>query len=80
MQEIINTWDVNVNNIVISKLIETEKNSKSLIGYLNEVTIPLVLILPKMNGYVKTVKVKKVDKNNKLMHFHIGDDLTKKLT
>ena len=33
-----------------------------------------------MNGYVKTVKVKEVDKNNKLMHFHIGGDLTKKLT
>ena len=39
--------DVDVDNIIISKLIETEKNSKYLIGYLDEVIRPLVLILPK---------------------------------
>ena len=30
----INIWDVNVDNIVISKLIKTKINSKYLIGYL----------------------------------------------
>ena len=32
-------WDVNVNNIVISKLAETKNNSKYLIGYLDKVLI-----------------------------------------
>ena len=30
----INVWDVNVDNIVISKLVKTKINSKYLIGYL----------------------------------------------
>ena len=68
----INIWDVNIDNIVISKLIETKTNSKYLIGYLDKVIRPLVLILPKMGGYVTTFKVK--DKNNKLMSFHINDE------
>ena len=37
-------WDVNVDNIVLSKIIETKTNSKYLIGYLDEVIRPLVLI------------------------------------
>ena len=45
--------DVDVGNIFISKLIETWTNSKYLIGYLDDVMTPLVLSLPKMNGYVK---------------------------
>ena len=48
-----NIWDVNVNNIVISKLIETNTNSKYLIGYLDKVIKPLVLILLKISGHVK---------------------------
>ena len=48
-----NVWDVNVNNIVISKLIETKTNSKYLIGYLDKVIKPLVLILLKISGHVK---------------------------
>ena len=39
--------DVNVDNIVVSKLIETNNNSKYLIGYLDEVIKPLLLILSK---------------------------------
>ena len=37
---------------------------------------PLVLIMPKMSGYVKTFKVKEgdKDKNNKLMFFRIDDE------
>ena len=32
----INIWNVNVDNIVISKFPETKKNSKYLIGYLDK--------------------------------------------
>ena len=59
-------WDVNVDNIVVSKLIESN-NSKYLIGYLNEVIKPLVLILPKISGYIKTLKDKDGIKDNKWM-------------
>ena len=31
----INIWDVNVDYLVISKLVETKTNSKYLIGYLD---------------------------------------------
>ena len=68
----INIWDVNVNDIVVSKLIEAKKNSKYFIGYLDEVIKPLVLILPKMSGYVKTFKVK--EKSNKLMSFRMNEE------
>ena len=68
--------DVNVNIIIISNLVETKNNSKYLIGYLDEVTQALVLILPKMSGYVETFKVKDGDENgnSKLMSFHINDE------
>ena len=68
-KNLINTWDVNVENIVFSKLVETRTNSKYLTGYLGNVIKPLVLILPKISAYVKTLKVKDGDndKNNKLM-------------
>ena len=33
----INIWDVNVDNIVVSKLVETKANSKYLIEYLDKV-------------------------------------------
>ena len=55
-------WDVNINNIVISKLIKTKTNSKHFIEYLDKVIRQLVFILPKMSGYVKTFKVKDGDK------------------
>ena len=61
-QKIISIWDVNVDNIVISTLIETKTNSKYLIGYLDKVVRPLVLIMPKMSGYVKTFEIKDEDK------------------
>ena len=37
---------------------------------------PLVLIMPKISGYVKTFKVKEEnkDKKNKLTSFHIDDE------
>ena len=56
-------WDVNVDNIVISKLVETKTNSKYLIGYLDKAMRPLVLITPKMSGILRylKLKIKKVD-------------------
>ena len=41
-------------------------------AYLDKVVRPLVLVLSKISGYVKTFKVK--DKNNNLMSFHIDDE------
>ena len=46
--------DVNVDNTVTSKLIKTKTNSKYLIGYLDRAIRPLVLIILKTSGYVKT--------------------------
>lgn len=61
----IKIWDVNFDNIVISKLTETKNNFKFFIGYLDEGNC-----LHKMSGYVKTFK----DNNNTLMSLHINDD------
>ena len=71
-----NIWDVNVDNIVISKLVKAKTNSKYCIGYLDKAIRPLVFIMPKMCGYVKTFKVKEgdKDKSNKLMSFRIDDE------
>ena len=49
----IKIWDVNFDNIVISKLTETKTNSNYLIGIkLDKAITPLSLIMPKMSGYV----------------------------
>ena len=50
----IKIWNVNVGNIIISNIVETKSVCKYLIGYLDEVIRPTVLMLPKMSGYVKT--------------------------
>ena len=47
----IKIWDIKVDDIVISKLVETKINSKYLTEDLGEVEV--VLILPKMNGHIK---------------------------
>ena len=65
-------WDVNVDDIVISKLVKIKINSKYLIGYLDKTIRPLVLKMPKMSGYVKTFKVK--EDNNKLISFRIDNE------
>ena len=57
-QKPIKIWDVTADNIVISKLVETKRNSKHLIGYLDEVIRALVFILAKMRRYVKKFKEK----------------------
>ena len=55
-KEPVKVWNIDIENIVISKPIKMKNNSKQLIGYLNKVKIPLVLILLKMSGYIKTFK------------------------
>ena len=63
--------NVNADNIVISKLIEKKNNSTYLTGCLDDVIRSLVLTLPKMSAYFKTLKDKDGDKdkskNNKLI-------------
>ena len=64
--------DVNVDNIVISKLVKTRTNSMYLIGHLDKTIRSLGLIMPKMSGYVKTFKIK--EGNHELMSFRIDDE------
>ena len=69
----IKIWDVNFDNIVVSNLTEIKTNSKYFIEIKFDKAIrPLVLIMPKMSGYVKTLKVE--DKINNLISFYIGDE------
>ena len=69
--------NVNVDNIVISKLVKTKTNSKYLIVYLDKDIRPLVLIIPRMSGYVKTFNIE--DKINKSMSFRVnGEKLLEK--
>ena len=73
----INIWDINIENIVISKLVKENTNSKYLIRIEFDKAIrPLALIVPKMSGYVKIFKVKEgdKDKNNKLMSFNLDGE------
>ena len=70
----IKIWDVNVNNIAISKSIKTKTNYEYLIEIKFDKAIkPLDLIMPKISGYVKKIKVE--DKINKLVSFIIDDDM-----
>ena len=62
---------VHVGNIGISKFVKTKINSKYLTGCSDQAIRPLVLIMPKMSGYVTIFKVE--DKNSKLVSFHIDD-------
>ena len=78
----IEIWDVNFDDIVSSKLIERKTNFEYLIEYLDEVIRPLVLILPKISRYVKTLtEDEDKDKKNELISFCINDGkLLKKKT
>ena len=58
VQKPIKNLNVDVDNIIILKLIETKNNSKYLIGYLDDVIWALVFILLKMSGYFRPVKDK----------------------
>ena len=48
--------DVNVYDIGISNLVKTKTNSKYLISHSDKAIKPLVLNMPKMTGYVNTLK------------------------
>ena len=63
--------DLNVDNIVISKLVKTKTNSKYLVGYSEKTVRPLVLVMPKISRYIKTFKVE--DKKSKLIFLRIDD-------
>ena len=63
--------------MLIIQLSENQLKQKLfLVGYSDKVVRSLVLVLPKMSGYVKTFKVKDgdKDKNYKLMPFYIDDE------
>ena len=66
----------NIDKTVILKLVESKTNPKYLIGYLEKVIKPIVLMLPRMSGYVDTFKVKdkEKDKNNKLLSLRINEE------
>ena len=51
-----------------------------MIGYLDKAIRQLVLIMPKVSGYVQTFKVKDGDKNkkNKLMYLPVNDEKVSK--
>ena len=68
----IQIWDVNVDNILISKLLKTNTNSKYLIEYSDKDIRSLVLIMPKISRQVKIFKVQ--DKNTKLIYFRIDHE------
>ena len=61
--KVANITDVDVSNMLSSKLVKTKNNSKCLIGHLDRIKKQLVLILSKMSEYVKTFKVKDGDKD-----------------
>ena len=61
--KVANITDVDVNNILSSKLVKTKNNSKCFIGHLDRIKKQLVLILSKMSEYVKTFKVRDGDKD-----------------
>ena len=48
--------NVNVDNIVISKLVKRKTNCKYFIKYLDKDIWPLVVIVTKINGYVGAFK------------------------
>ena len=55
-EKTIKVQNVNVDNIVVSKLIETKANSNYLAGYLDEVIRPLVFISFKQMDLLKFCK------------------------
>ena len=69
-------WNVNVDNIVLLRLVETKTNFNCLIEFLEKVIRPLLLILPKISGFAKTfiVKNRDKDKNQRQKSFRIDDE------
>ena len=67
---------LNLDNIVISKVIKIKTFSKYLIEYLDIAVRPIFLIIPKISKYVKKFNVNSGDKNenNKMMPFRAVDE------
>ena len=67
---------LNLDNIVISKVIKIKTFSKYLIEYLDIAVRPIFLIIPKISKYVKKFNVNGGDKNknNKMMPFRVIDE------
>ena len=67
---------LNLDNIVISKVIKIKTFSKYLIEYLDIVMKPIFLVIPKISKYVKKFNVNGGDKNknNKMMPFRVIDE------
>ena len=72
LQKAYKNWNVNVDNTVISKLVNTKTDSKYLTRYLDKDIRPLVLITQKVSGYVQIFKFK--DKIMKLISFRTDDE------
>ena len=66
----IKIWDVDADNMIISKLYETKTNSKYLIGHTDKAFRPLGLIMSKMSGLIKIFRVKNGDKDKKINWYH----------
>ena len=71
-------WNVDVDNIVTTKLVDSKFNSKYLIGYLDKIVRSLALILLKMSEYVNTFKFKFGDTDNLLQKAMISYQKTRK--
>ena len=68
----IKIWDVNVDNIVFSKFVETKIYMYLIAIKFDKAVRPLVLIKSNMSWYVKTLKIEY--KNSKLMSYCIDDE------
>ena len=65
-------WDVNVDNIFISKSIETKNNSKYLIGELDDVIRPLLLIVPNWVNILELLRIKTKKVRIAIIHWCIS--------
>ena len=57
----INIFDVNVNNIVVSELIETKINSKYLIVYLHEVMVDDYILKTVLDKIKEIISIERFD-------------------
>ena len=78
MQKDLKKWYVNVDNIVISKLLKTKANPKYSIGYLDKAVRPLVLIMRKWVD--KTFKVEEKNQQINVFPYRWWEAIRKKLS
>ena len=68
MRKPINIWNVDINHILLLESVEIKKRFKCMIGYLHDVTRPLILLISEVSIYVTDFD------ENKLMSFRTDDD------